>query len=383
VHGRPLGDDEEVLVGVGDDIELGAVPIRLAAVSGQGRAVPPSAAQRNDRRALGSGRALLDVPESWYVASSPAMRRVQDAIEQVAPSDVSVLILGETGVGKEICAEQIHRRSTRAHGTLLRLNCSAIPESLIESELFGHDRGAFTGATSPKPGLIESADGGTVFLDEIGELSMTVQAKLLRVLDRREVIRLGEIRPRTVNTRFIAATHRSLDAEIAAGRFRQDLLYRLAGMTIRIPPLRERLDELQPLAERFVADAARRFGRPTPRISESASAAIARHGWPGNIRELRNVMERAVLVCTGAVIEAPDISFVERNERPTIRLPQPSPTGLRAEVEALERVRIIGVLDECNGNRSEAARRLGMSRGALLARLRAWGKLDKKTDELD
>jgi DNA-binding NtrC family response regulator len=365
VRGRKLVDDEIAEIGVGDPVEIGGVVIRLAYA--RPAAAPP--APRAERRAAGSGRALLDAPEGWYASSSQAMRDVQAAIDQVAPSDVSVLILGETGVGKEVCAEQIHRRSARAKKTLLRLNCSALPESLIESELFGHDKGAFTGAVAPKPGLIEAADGGTVFLDEIGELPLPVQAKLLRVLDRREVIRIGEVKERTVDVRFIAATHRSLEAEIAAGRFRQDLFYRLAGMTIRIPPLRERAGEIALLAARFAEDAAHRLGRPAPAIDASAVAALSRHGWPGNIRELRNVMERAVLVSKGA-IEASHLSLGDREERP-------AGGGLFGEVEALERARVLAALEASGGNQSEAARRLGVSRGALLTRLRSWGLLKK------
>jgi DNA-binding NtrC family response regulator len=371
VRGRKLADGEEAAIGVGDPVEIGGVVIRLAYARVPAAAAAPVAPARPERRAAGSGRALLDAPEGWYASTSVAMRQVLDAVAQVAPSDVSVLILGETGVGKEICAEQIHRRSARARGTLLRLNCSALPESLIESELFGHDKGAFTGASAPKPGLIESADGGTVFLDEIGELPMSVQAKLLRVLDRREVIRIGELKERTVDVRFVSATHRSLDDEIAAGRFRQDLYYRLAGMTIRIPPLRERVDELPALAARFIDDAARRLGRAPPPLGASALVALSRHAWPGNIRELRNVMERAVIVCGDRPIEASDLSFGNPDAG------APRPVGLRGEVEALEKERILATLQECRGNQSEAARRLHMSRGALLARLRAWGVIGK------
>ena len=372
VRGRKLADGEEAAIGVGDPVEIGAAVIRLAYAR-----LPAPVAARPERRSAGSGRALLDAPEGWYASTSVAMRVVLDAVAQVAPADVSVLILGETGVGKEICAEQIHRRSARARGTLLRLNCSALPESLIESELFGHDKGAFTGASAPKPGLIEAASGGTVFLDEIGELPLSVQAKLLRVLDRREVIRIGEVKERTVDVRFVSATHRSLEAEIAAGRFRQDLYYRLAGMTIRIPPLRERLDEIPALAARFVEDAARRLGRPAPGLGDGAHAALAAHPWPGNIRELRNVMERAVIVCGAGPIEAAHLSFADREPAAAAA---PAAAGLRGEVEALEKERILATLQACDGNQSEAARRLQMSRGALLARLRAWGLVRGRTD---
>ena len=403
VRGVPLRPGEVASVGIGDAIEIGSVLVRLAvalpvvaaasapsvpAAAAAASAVPAAssaapAAPRAERRTPGSGRALLDAHEGWYASASRAMQEVAAEIEQVARSEMSVLILGETGVGKEVCAEEIHRRSARAPRTLLRLNCSALPDSLLESELFGHDRGAFTGAAAAKPGLIESADGGTVFLDEIGELPASAQAKLLRVLDRREVMRLGALRARTVDVRFVSATHRSLDAEVAAGRFREDLYYRLAGMTIRIPPLRERPDELVPLARRFVEDAAGRLGRPAPEITAAALAALAGHAWPGNIRELRNAMERAVVVCGVGPISPAHLPLGERRAAatgPPAAVPPPpgSSPGLRDEVEALERARIVAALEAAGGNQSEAARRLGMSRGALLARLRAWGLLRRR-----
>ncbi|MBL9016165.1 MAG: sigma 54-interacting transcriptional regulator [Myxococcales bacterium] len=364
VRGRRVASDDRVLVGVEEPIEVGRVLIRIARA-------PNPAVDRVERRASGTGRALLDAPEGWFDAPSAAMRAVLDAIAQVAPTDLSVLLLGETGVGKEVCAEQIHRSSKRATGTLLRLNCAAIPDTLLESELFGYERGAFTGATAAKPGLIESADGGTVFLDEIGELPAAVQVKLLRVLDRREVMRIGAMKPRTVDVRFVAATHRSLDAEIAAGRFRADLLYRLAGMTIRIPPLRERPDEIHALARRFAADTARRLESPVPALSPQALEVLVAHTWPGNIRELRNVIERAAIVSRGAATMEPEHLAILAS-RDTAPFERPSST-LREQVDTLERTRVLETLEACGGNRSEAARRLGMSRGALLARLRAWG----------
>jgi transcriptional regulator with PAS, ATPase and Fis domain len=288
---------------------------------------------------------------------------------------MSVLLVGETGVGKEVCAELVHRRSPRASNTFLRLNCSALPETLIESELFGYEKGAFTGATSARAGLIESADGGTVFLDEIAELPAPVQVKLLRVLDRREVLRLGGRGEKLVDVRFVAATHKSLDGEIAAGRFRQDLYYRLAGMAIRIPPLRERREEIAQLAVKFLAAAARRQNRAGVGISPDAFAALERHPWPGNIRELKNAIERALVVCGGELIEAEHLALdVDSGvyARPTIEMQRPK--QLSAEVEDLERDRIEAALRAAGGNQSEAARQLGMSRGALLARLRAWSK---------
>jgi DNA-binding NtrC family response regulator len=343
-----------------------------------------------------SGRGEGDDPYGWSSASEP-MRQVLALIEQVAPSGVSVLILGETGVGKEVAAERIHRRSPRAPRTFLRLNCAALPDALIESELFGYEKGAFTGAAAAKPGLIESADGGTVFLDEIGELPMATQVKLLRVLDAREVQRLGGLSPRKVDVRFVAATNRSLEAEIGAGRFRQDLYFRLAGVIVRIPPLRERVGEIVPLARRFVGETAAAASRPAPELTAAACAALERYAWPGNIRELRNAMERAVILCGPGGIEpahlplekfgsmpapAPRAVFVPPEpgefDQADVTAPVSRP-GLRDEVEALEKKRVLEMLTSCGGNQSEAARRLGMSRGALLARLKAWGVLGKKS----
>ncbi len=364
VRGRRIPSEQRTAVGIEEPVEIGRVLLRITR-----RAIAAVPARR-ERRVSGSARAMLDRADGWYDASSPAMRAVLDAIAQVAPTDLSVLLLGETGVGKELCAEQIHAQSKRAAGTLLRLNCAAIPDTLLESELFGYERGAFTGASAAKPGLIETANGGTVFLDEIGELPAAVQVKLLRVLDRREVTPIGAMKPRTVDVRFVAATHRSLEAEIAAGRFRSDLMYRLAGMTIRIPPLRERLDELPGLVRRFAEDSAARLGGTAPVLSPAARSVLAAHAWPGNIRELRNMIERAVVVCRGPTIEPEHLAMPAARDT----MPFERPSGsLRDQVDALERERVVETLSACGGNRSEAARRLGMSRGALLARLRAWG----------
>ncbi len=370
VRGADLVAGQISVVGLGEIFEVGSVVLRI---------LPERRSEvslgRRERRQADSGRSALDTPEGWYAPASSAMRRVISSIEQVAASDMSVLLVGETGVGKEVCAELVHRQSPRAANTFLRLNCSALPETLIESELFGYEKGAFTGATTARPGLIESANGGTVFLDEIAELPPAVQVKLLRVLDRRGVLRLGGRNEKNVDVRFVAATHKALDGEIAAGRFRQDLYYRLAGMAIRIPPLRERRDEIVPLAEGFLSAAARRQSRAGVALSTDAIAALVRHPWPGNIRELRNAIERALVVCDGRLVDADHLSLdVETTPhgRPTVTIPRPR--TLSTEVEDLERNRIEAALETAGGNQSEAARQLGMSRGALLARLRAWNK---------
>jgi transcriptional regulator with GAF, ATPase, and Fis domain len=322
---------------------------------------------------------------------SPPMQALDALIQQVAPSLLSVLILGETGVGKEVCAERIHTLSPRKERTFLRLNCAALSESLLESELFGHEKGAFTGAHQAKPGLLESADGGTVFLDEVGDLPPSIQVKLLRVLDEKKTLRVGGLSPRSIDVRFVAATNRDLEADIGAGRFRQDLYYRLAGVTLFIPPLRERASEIAGLAEEFAARMTRQLGRARPpALTPAATQALERYHWPGNIRELRNVVERAVLLCgegplderhlpveklQAALIERPQPATPERQPAEefaasphTVRIPK-----LTDEVRALEKQRILDALAECGGNQTKAAELLGVARGTLVKRLEEYG----------
>ena len=240
--------------------------------------------------------ALVVAPQQ----ESGAMERLQSLVERVAPSDISIVIHGETGVGKEVMARQIHNLSHRAGKPFVGLNCAALSESLLESELFGHERGAFSGAVNTKPGLFEVADKGTVFLDEIGEMSPAIQAKLLRVLEERTVLRVGGLSPRSIDVRFLAASHKDLENEAADGRFRQDLYFRLNGITLEIPPLREWISELEGLATTFIADSCRRARRTeVPSIGKDALVLLKNYGWPGNIRELRNIIERAVILCSG------------------------------------------------------------------------------------
>jgi DNA-binding NtrC family response regulator len=322
-----------------------------------------------------------------------AMDRIRAVIEQIADSSLSVLIRGETGVGKELCAEMIHRLSRRARRPFVRINCAALTEELLESELFGHERGAFTGAAAAKPGLIETADGGTLFLDEIGDLPRGLQAKLLRVLEDRVVQRVGAVEGRMVDVRFVAATNRVLEADMAGGRFRRDLYFRLGGVTIEIPPLRERLDELDGLVAAFVARAAAAARQPAPAVTEAATAALREHAWPGNVRELRNTIERAVLLCgagsldvahltlTDIDVDADAISTItapvergtDRFSRPTLPALAGGEEGLRGEVAKLEAQRIQDALRACGGNQTRAARTLGISRNTLQARMDAFG----------
>ena len=256
-----------------------------------------------------------------------AMERLTRLVERVADSDISIIIHGETGVGKEVMAKEVHRLSPRTDKPFVGLNCAALTETLLESELFGHERGAFSGAVNTKPGLFEVADKGTVFLDEIGEMSLSIQAKLLRVLEERQVLRVGGLSPRSIDVRFLAASHKDLESEVTAGRFRQDLYFRLNGITVEIPPLRERVGEIEGLCLSFIADACRRNKRSeVPTLSREATSLLARYSWPGNIRELRNIMERAVLLCTGPRITAEHLP-VERLQRHRVTS-TPSPAQL-------------------------------------------------------
>ena len=337
--------------------------------------------------ACATARGEIAPPSTGGWVSGGAMDRLHRLIERVAASQMSVLILGETGVGKEVLAETIHNLSPRAKKPLVRLNCAALPETLLESELFGHEKAAFTGAVKAKPGLLETAEGGTVFIDEVGELPLSTQVKLLRVIEAREVLRVGGLAPRPIDVRFLAATHRDLEAATAAGTFRQDLYFRINGFSIVVPPLRERVPEIAPLAMQFAGQASQREGRPGPAIAAEAMTLLERYSWPGNIRELRNVMERAVLLCTDEAI-LPDHLPLEKMiatlpPAPLVRAPPPDDAApdtrasgapdLRGEMVALERKHIIETLERCGGNQTRAAELLGISRRTLTNRLNAHG----------
>ena len=295
-----------------------------------------------------------------------ATQALYDVAERVAAGDISVLITGETGVGKEVMAEEIHRRSPRRTRPFLRLNCAALSESLLESELFGHERGAFTSAVAAKPGLLETADGGVVLLDEIGEMPISLQVKLLRVIEEKQVRRVGGLKSCRVDVRFLAATNRDLQKHAAVGLFRMDLYYRLAGVTLAIPPLRERRGDIKPLVQTFLLQASRHLGGSTPILSEAALELLDTYHWPGNIRELRHVIERAVLLAGSAPITPAHLSL----EKPPIA---ESATSEPAPSDDEERRRILEVLTACGGNQSRAAKKLGLSRGALIRRLVTYG----------
>jgi transcriptional regulator with GAF, ATPase, and Fis domain len=330
------------------------------------------------------------------------MVQLYRTVDAVACGDISVLILGETGVGKDVMAHYIHSLSPRRSHAFVKFNSAALPEQLVESELFGYERGAFTGADKAKAGLFETADDGTLFLDEVGDLSMTAQAKLLRVLETGDILRVGAVKPKKVNVRFISATNRDLRSLIAAGAFRRDLFYRLNGVTVRVPALRDRPLDIPPLVRYFAARTASQRGVVAPTLTDSAMAKLISHPWPGNVRELRNVVERAVLLGLGGPIAAEDLQLDEdkapsagaipvalprlhpaafppySSESPEEttrikRLPQDGElvTKLRSEIARQERDRIVDALARANGNQTVAADLLGVSRRTLLTWLDA------------
>jgi two-component system response regulator AtoC len=304
------------------------------------------------------------------VIEEPAMKELWQMAERVARGTISVLITGETGVGKEHLAEHLVKRSLRSDGPFLRLNCAAFTDSLLEAELFGYERGAFTGATKAKVGLLEAASGGTVFLDEVGEMPLTTQAKLLRVLESQQLLRVGGLEPRKIDVRFLSATNRKLRERVDGGAFREDLFFRLNGVELMVPPLRERPSEIEPLARAFVERAARSIGQPVPALDPAVLSALRAHSFRGNIRELKNTMERAVLLTVGPTIKLEHLPD-EYRERRTESSTQGD--DLRGQVAGLERAHVLAVLEECGNNQTLAAKRLGISRTTLSTRLDAWG----------
>ena len=347
-------------------IGAGDVALVIQELGTVGAAAP--AARPGAARPAELGRAHVEP-----VVRDAAMRRLYDVAARVARGTISVLIVGETGTGKEVLAEHLHRSSPRAKGPLVRVNCAAFADALVESELFGHEKGAFTGAQRERRGLLETADGGTVVLDEIGEMPPAMQAKLLRVLEERAVLRVGGSRPQPIDVRFVAATNRDLETASERGAFRRDLYFRLAGAVLAIPPLRERPDEIIALATTFLTDAAARAGRAAPRLDEGALAALRAHAWPGNVRELRNVIERAVLVTEGDRLTAQDLEIRAAAASADAAAAAPAAHALDDELAALERQRILEALDRANGNQTQAARSIGMPLRTFIKRIERYG----------
>jgi DNA-binding NtrC family response regulator len=305
------------------------------------------------------------------IGGTQPMQQVYRLIERAAPTDATVLITGESGSGKELAARALHDRSKRAKHAFVALNCSALPSELIESELFGHVRGAFTGADRDKTGLFEAADKGTLFLDEVGELSQPAQAKLLRALETREITPVGSTTARKIDVRLIAATHRPLEDLVPGGSFREDLLYRLKVISLPMPSLRERREDIIPIAVHFIADLAKRHGRAALPLSDSARAALLSYEWPGNVRELRNALERAIVLAEGDRLELsdlpPHLSESTGALRPADALlaDMPFMTARERAIDAFDRAYLTAALEKHGGNVSATARALGLHRQSL------------------
>ena len=312
--------------------------------------------------------------ERGLIAESGAMRAALALVARVAEHNTTVLIMGESGTGKEVIARAVHRASPRAGKAFVGINCAAIPEALLESELFGHVRGAFTGASADKAGLFEQANGGTLLLDEIGELPVSLQAKLLRVLQESEIRRVGDQRTRKVDVRVLAATARKLEDEVRAGRFREDLFYRINVVAIELPPLRERREDIAPLARHFAARLAQRLGRPV-QLSETALAWLEEQEWPGNVRELENAIERAAVLSNQEILNPEDFRR-EPHATPHSQALGEKGVGsgtLGDVVEAAERQAITAALAATKGNRREAAEKLGVSLRTLFYKIERYG----------
>jgi len=332
-------------------------------------------------------RLLLEQIQRHYgfeklIGSGPAMRGVFETIQKVAETDLTVLIRGESGTGKELVAQAIHNKSNRRHKPFVAVNCAAINRELVESELFGHEKGAFTGADGRRVGRFEAADGGTIFLDEIGDMAPETQAKVLRVLQERTLERVGGTRSVDVDVRVVAATHRDLPQEVREGRFREDLYYRLKVVEIELPALRDRTEDVPALCQRFLREVAERLERPVKSLSSEALARLTRHPWPGNVRELRNVLEQAAVLSSGEVISESDLNLSDAIG--------PAPSGgadwrsaafsdaKRQAVEGFERGYLLQALRENDGNVSRTAQAIGMVRQSLQQKIR---ELDLRSED--
>ncbi|MAE93408.1 MAG: hypothetical protein CL910_01980 [Deltaproteobacteria bacterium] len=309
------------------------------------------------------------------IGSGPAMRQVFETIEKVAETDLTVLIRGESGTGKELVAQALHEQSARKGRAFVAVNCAAISPELVESELFGHEKGAFTGADARRAGRFEAADGGTIFLDEIGDMAPETQAKVLRVLQERSFERVGGTKPIEVDVRIVAATHRDLEKDVASGRFREDLYYRLKVVELKLPALRERREDLAALADRFGRQVAERLGRPQKALAEEALGALARHGWPGNVRELRNVIEQAAVLAAEDEIKAEDLNLSGGSGVTPFDDAEPLPgqsfsDAKKASVERFERNYLLRALRAHDGNISRTADAIGMVRQSLQQKIR-------------
>ncbi|MFM0413178.1 sigma-54-dependent transcriptional regulator [Paraburkholderia aromaticivorans] len=361
IHAMRLGAFEHLTKPVGRD----AIASLLGKIEASNRGSPGPALPLSHEETGDAGTPRL-------LGNSEALRDAQKQIGRAAATESTVLITGETGTGKEVAARVLHDASRRRHAPFVAINCAAIPAELLESELFGHAKGAFTGAVAQRAGRIAEANGGTLFLDEIGDLPLPMQAKLLRVIQERTLTPVGSNASVAIDVRIVAATHRDLAAEVAARTFREDLFYRLNVIPIHLPPLRDRPDDILPLAAHFLVAAAHLAG-PARTLSGDAERRLLAYAWPGNVRELKNAMERVAALARGPLVTADDLAFLNApragvSEIPTALLDLPLPQA----IEWLERAAIERALQQTVGNRAEAARRLGISRQSLYTKIAAY-----------
>jgi transcriptional regulator with GAF, ATPase, and Fis domain len=367
-------DDVELAARIADHVSLALAHERLAEEARRAAEVKDHA-ERLERRVQVLAGELQRLSPHRALGHSQKWRDVLAQATKVAPTDTTVLITGESGTGKEVIARFIHRGSSRRDGPFVALNCAALPEQLLESELFGHEKGAFTGAVAARPGRIEQASGGVLFLDEVGEMSQAVQAKFLRVLEEREYQRLGGTRTLKADVRVLAATNRNLRAAIAQGNFREDLYYRLAVFDIALPALRERPEDVLMLVDAFLVEIGRSVGRPAAGISEEVRETLVSYPWPGNVRELRNAIERAVILCEGGLVTSEHlplgiVSAARPETRPDLAAAAPATAGT---LDAAERDMIVQALSRAGNNKSKAARLLGLTRAQLRSRIEKHG----------
>jgi DNA-binding NtrC family response regulator len=356
--------------------EMDEVVLLLKRIQERRSLVSENAALRDRMAGAERGRII--------VGESAAIRAIRDLIEKVAPTDAPVLVQGESGTGKELVAAEIHAKSARARRPFVVLNCAAVPETLLESEMFGFERGAFTGATQKKPGQFRLADGGTLFMDEIGEMPLAIQAKLLRAIELGEFTPLGGAKRVTVNVRIVAATNRDLDDLVRAGRFREDLFYRLNVFPIRIPPLRDRKEDIAPLAGRFLEmlRAAPAASGPGPSPSDAVVSKLKGYAWPGNVRELKNVLERAVILAGRGPI-APEHIMIMNPAAPGSPVERLRSLLGERTLPDIERMLIELALEESKGNKSKAAALLGITRRTLYGKLERFGTDDEGGSDAD